>query len=234
MKGIVFFLSLSFFIVDAIAQNNDCYKRLLQRGIEEFDKGNYDQAILKWQTAKDNCPDVTASEKKILNNWITKAVTNQKSSLNDTSTPSRKIKTITQRDNIINTSKVIEKSVEKIVYVDRPVEKVVYVEKPVEKIVYVDRPEPYHQFGKGYGKITLFKSCNCYNLKFWIDGEYIGFTSSIFNPGNPECGNVNAVSKIVLSGKHRIQGQDEEGNNWDFYVTVYEDQCLVKGVRQNK
>lgn len=37
-------------------------------------------------------------------------------------------------------TKIIEKPVDKIVYVDKPVEKIVYVDKPVEKIVYVDKP----------------------------------------------------------------------------------------------
>lgn len=37
-------------------------------------------------------------------------------------------------------TKIIEKTVDKIVYVDKPVEKIVYIDKPVEKIVYVDKP----------------------------------------------------------------------------------------------
>ncbi|CAD8203238.1 unnamed protein product [Paramecium octaurelia] len=37
-------------------------------------------------------------------------------------------------------TKIIEKPVDKIVYVDKPVDKIVYVDKPVEKIVYVDKP----------------------------------------------------------------------------------------------
>jgi hypothetical protein len=97
--------------------------------------------------------------------------------------------------------------------------------------VYKEKPEPYHQFGKGNGKLTLFKTCNCYNLKFWIDGEYVGSTGSIFNSGDPSCSANGTVSKVVLAGKHHIEGKDEENHSWDFYVTVFEDQCLVKGVK---
>lgn len=247
MKTFIVILSFLFGSCEAIAQSNDCYKRLFQRGIEEFNKGNFSQAILKWKTAKDDCPDATLSDKKNLDSWIIKATEKQKLVLVDTKKTSPNIKVVTKKETVIKTvlkrdtiyvikrdTTYIDKPVEKIIYKDRPVEKIVYVDKPVEKIVYRDRPEPYHQFGKGNGKITLFKTCNCYALKFWIDGEYAGSTSNIFSDGNnPECGNAYAVSKIVLSGKHRVQGEDNEGHSWDFYVTVYEDQCLVQGVRQN-
>ncbi len=99
------------------------------------------------------------------------------------------------------------------------------------RIEYRNKPEPYHPYGKGNGKLTLYKTCNCYNLKFWIDGEYAGQTKSIFSSYDPSCGQEGTVSKIVLAGKHRIQGEDQENHSWDFYVTVTEDQCLVKGVK---
>lgn len=128
---------------------------------------------------------------------------------------------------------------DKIVYKDRPVveyqDRIVYKDRPVveyqDRIVYKDKSETYHPYGKGYGKITLFKSCNCYNLKFWIDGNYAGQTNEIFNSIKPYCGQNGTVSKIILSGKHRVQGKDQENHYWDFYITLSEDQCLVMGVK---
>ena len=99
--------------------------------------------------------------------------------------------------------------------------------------IYKDKPEPYHPYGKGYGKLTLFKNCNCYNLKFWIDGEFAGTTSIIFSLNYPVCGENGTVSKIVLAVKHYIQGKDQENHSWNFYITSKEDECLVHGVNSN-
>ena len=104
------------------------------------------------------------------------------------------------------------------------------LENRPQRSEYRNKPEPYHPYGKGYGKITLYKTCNCYNLQFWIDGEFAGQTKSIFSSYDPSCGQEGTVSKIVLAGKHRIQGEDKENHSWDFYVTVTEDKCLVKKV----
>jgi len=119
---------------------------------------------------------------------------------------------------------------EKIVFRDT----VIYKEHPPkieyrDKIIYQEKPEPYHPYGKGNGQITLFKTCNCYNLNFWIDGELAGQTRNVFR-SDPACGDPGAVSKVVQSGKHHITARDEENHSWDFYVTVIEDECLVKGV----
>ncbi len=97
--------------------------------------------------------------------------------------------------------------------------------------VYKEKADSFHQFGKGNGKISLYKTCNCYNLKFWVDGEYIGKINLKYNSGIPSCGEDGTVSKIVIAGKHHIIGKDEENHSWDFYVTVIEDECLIQGVK---
>lgn len=229
MKGTTFLLSLLFFSVSVVAQNSDCYKRLLQRGIEEFEKENYSQAILKWQTAKDNCPDVTANEKKMLDSWIAKANEKQKITSGDTTKISTNIKVITKRDTLIKT--VLKRDTIYVVkkdttYVDRPVEKIVYVDKPVEKIVYRDRPEPYHPYGKGKCKIVVYTSCsNGGTTKVWIDGNYAGSFSIYLATGSPSCDGSGFVSLVTISGKHHILAQDDSNREWDFHITVDEDEC---------
>lgn len=137
---------------------------------------------------------------------------------------------IIYKDTIIYKEKIVYKDT--VIYKESP-PKIEYRDKIVyqDKIIYQEKPEPFHQYGKGNGKITLFKTCNCLNLKFWIDGEYAGQTKTIFSSNGPECGELGAVSKRVLSGKHHITAQDEENHSWDFYVTIIEDECLVRGVK---
>ena len=247
MKVIIFLLSISLFSNEAISQNSDCYKRLLQRGIEEFDKENYSQAILKWKTAKDNCPDVTVNEKKSLDNWIIKATEKQKTISVDTTKTLTNIKVIIKRDTLIKTvlkrdtlyvikrdTTYIEKPFEKKVYVDRPVEKIVYVDKPVEKIVYRDRPEPYHPYGKGNCKILVYVICRQGSpTKVWIDGEYAGTFEGYYENHEPDCDNIYSVKKITLSGKHHIQTQDSYNRTTKTHITVNEDVCYRMAIGCN-
>lgn len=99
-----------------------------------------------------------------------------------------------------------------------------------DKVVYRSPPEAYHPYGKGYGKLSFYKTCNCVNLKVWIDGEYVGQTNTRFKHGDASCGETGTVSKIVLTGRHRIQVQDDENHNWDYYVTVTEDGCSMQSL----
>ncbi len=105
------------------------------------------------------------------------------------------------------------------------------ITKYSERVVYKNTPEPYHQYGKGNGSVTLYKLCNCYNLKFWIDGEYAGQATDVFESKISKCGVKGSVTKAVLAGKHRIQGQDQENHSWDFYVVVQEDECLILPIK---
>lgn len=137
---------------------------------------------------------------------------------------------IEYKDKIIYQEKIVYRDT--VIYKESP-PKIEYRDKIVyqDKIIYKEAPEPFHPYGKGNGKITLFKACNCYHLKIWIDGEYAGQTKIIFSSSKPVCGQSGTVSKVVLSGKHHITAKDEEGHTWDFYLTVNEDQCLVKGFK---
>ncbi|MGN6177534.1 MAG: hypothetical protein ACTHNW_00020 [Mucilaginibacter sp.] len=103
-----------------------------------------------------------------------------------------------------------------------------------DRIVYRDPPESYHPYGKNYGRLTIFKTCNCYNLKVWIDGAYAGSVQEIYKYGQPSCAQSGTVSQILLAGKHHIQGKDQEGHTWSFYCTLNEDQCLIRGVSVQK
>ena len=69
MRAIILVLCFFLFCSSTGAQKMECYNRLLQRGIEEYNKNNLDQAILKWQAAKE-CPGITSKENKVLDEWI--------------------------------------------------------------------------------------------------------------------------------------------------------------------
>jgi len=257
MKLTIILLSLLLICLKAVAQNDDCYKRLLERGTEEFNKHDFTKAILKWQTAKD-CPEITTKEKSILNELITKANKEQKIFANNSSKAS---KNIAKRDTIYISKKVyvdklvekivyvdkpvekivyvdkpvekivyVDKPIEKIVYVDKPIEKIVYVDKPIERIVYVDKPERDHEFGKGNGKIFIYTTCSKNGTtKVWIDGEYAG-SFNVYHKSYVDCNSTGGVSKIVLSGKHHIQTKDDANAATDFYVTIHEDACLPQAI----
>ena len=55
------------------AFGQDCYEPLLNKGIAEYNAGNYDLAKKKWQSALEYCPDLTGSQMQTLKDWIAKA-----------------------------------------------------------------------------------------------------------------------------------------------------------------
>jgi hypothetical protein len=97
-----------------------------------------------------------------------------------------------------------------------------------------DRLNPYHQYGKNKGKLTIYTSCSDGGkTKVYIDGDYVGILDRYFPSGSPNCeysktGSV--ISKTVLSGSHHIKAEDEKKRTWDFYVIVLEDQCKIQGL----
>ena len=93
-----------------------------------------------------------------------------------------------------------------------------------DRIVYKERPETYHPFGKGFGKLSIYKKCNCYSLDVSVDGVYWGRLTDVFT-NSVYCDQDGALTKIVMIGSHHIEGKDEEGHHWNFYATVAEDQC---------
>lgn len=206
---------------EAMGQNGECYTTLLKRGIEEFNKGNIADAILKWQTAKDNCPDITSMEKKQLQNWIFKARHKQATLVGKPKALSPYSKSAAKRDTV---------------YIVKPVTKIVYVEKPVERTVYVDKPEPYHRYGKGNGRLLIYSTCsNTDTLKIWIDGEYCGIISGYYK-SEISCDNQDmsgALLREVLSGKHHIQTQNVSGATLNYYIIVHEDQCQRSDITCN-
>lgn len=238
-------ISLLFVTVLADAQS-DCYARLLNRGIEEFNNGNFKQAKLKWETAKTDCPSVTRSQKQKLNEWITKADSSI-TSVRDTTKSFENVRVITKTDTIVKTNTVVvEKPV--IVYVEKPVEveKRVYVEveKPVEvlvrdtieKIVFVEKPkeanvnrkraEQYHEFGNGNGKLMIFTTfSNGGNLRIWIDGNFEGSINTYYPKGEADCGAPGAFNKVLKAGSYYIVLKDDAGRKWDFDKLIYEDKC---------
>jgi hypothetical protein len=98
------------------------------------------------------------------------------------------------------------------------------ITKYQDRPVYLKRPEPYHQYGKGYGRLVIYSVCGNGNLKIWVDGVYEG-TLDKYYTRDPGCSASIAVAKITLAGKHHIQAQDGQGRNWDTYTTVIEDYC---------
>ena len=65
-------LLLIFSIIGVVAHAQDCYEPLLNKGIAEYNSGNYETAKKKWQSALDYCPDLTDSQKQTLNDWLSK------------------------------------------------------------------------------------------------------------------------------------------------------------------
>lgn len=93
------------------------------------------------------------------------------------------------------------------------------------RIEYRDKPEPYHTYGKGYGKLTIYSECStCMGIHVTVDGEDWGVLNYYFS-GQPNCGQDGTISKIVSVGKHHIKGKDKNNYTWDYYTTVKEDKC---------
>ena len=142
---------------------------------------------------------------------------------------------IVYRDKIIYKDTVIYKtSPPKTIYQDKIIykDKIVYKDKIIyqDKIVYRDKPEPYHTYGKGYGKLVVYTTCSDGgSTSVWIDGEYVGYLDKYQN-SSVSCNTLGTISKTVLSGSHHIKGKDQSNRTWDGYVTVSEDQCQTYGL----
>lgn len=82
-----------------------------------------------------------------------------------------------------------------------------------------------HPFGKGYGMIAVYKKCLCYNLKVWIDNEYLGAinTASIYSTPLVK----DMLSKKVTSGIHYLSANDDQGHSWKQTINVKEDLWVV-------
>lgn len=93
-----------------------------------------------------------------------------------------------------------------------------------------DRQEPFHPYGKQHAKLTIYRSCQCSELKVWIDGEFVGTATVTLSPGTARCGSPGAVTSVILSGKHHIIASDSANKRWDFYTTTNEDACSVHGL----
>jgi hypothetical protein len=230
MKQLIAVFILNFLCSNILAQNF-CYDQLVKRGKEEFGKKNYSEALLKWETAKRDCPNLTANEIDNLNNLILsvkeKMQTFIKGKLREKqANKETKNQKIVYIDKPVERIKYIEKPVERIKYIEKPVERIKYIEKPVEKVIYIEKPEKYHPYGKGKAKLLINNSCSK-AIKVWVDGEYWGFIDTYTTNGVVTCDTEgSSISKIVLSGKHHIVAEDNCCNGrWDFYITIAEDQC---------
>jgi hypothetical protein len=113
-------------------------------------------------------------------------------------------------------------------YKNRPPDTIIRI---IEKTVYRNRPASYHPYGKNRGKLTLYKSCNCYDLDIWIDGQYWGTIRTLYTESAPNCGQSGTLSKEVSSGYHHLQAKDKEGHSWKDYLYVKEDECLVREIK---
>jgi len=53
--------------------SQDCYDSFFPKGIAEYKEGTYDKAIFMWQSALNNCMELTTAQRQTLNGWIKKA-----------------------------------------------------------------------------------------------------------------------------------------------------------------
>jgi hypothetical protein len=150
-------------------------------------------------------------------NRITKYYENRIDSLNDilesmpASNPND-LKKITELQNQINSLKSKKPQV-KTEYKDR--------------IVYRNKPEPFHQYGKGKGKLVITTGCNNEgNLKVWVDGIFWGSLTKSYS-SFPGCNATASLKKVVISGKHHVEAKSQN-STWDFYTVVTEDDCNTR------
>ena len=75
MKFLFALLLCGTLAVSAFGQEN-CYDKLLRKGIEQFNLGNYPEAKRKWEAALDReegCPNLSSAQRQNLNDWLAKA-----------------------------------------------------------------------------------------------------------------------------------------------------------------
>lgn len=102
------------------------------------------------------------------------------------------------------------------------------VTKYEDRVIYTERPEPYHQYGKGNGRLLVYTSCTTGYIRVWIDGQYWGELKSHYNDNfTPECNQTDGtLTNILSAGSHRIEAEDQSSNSkWSSYITISEDQC---------
>jgi len=107
---------------------------------------------------------------------------------------------------------------------NRPVKVVTKVQ---DKIVNKPAPEPYHEFGTGNGKITIFSTYggDGSSLSIWIDGVYQGIFDTYLSNRKLECGAIGAFNKIVVKGRHHIIAKDQLNRKWESDYSIAEDEC---------
>lgn len=222
MKKIIIFIFYfpSFFQI-SIAQNLECYQNLLRKGIAQYDSRNYSEAILKWESALNNCPNLTPSQKNTLTTWITKA---------KTSTTTKKI--ITQKSIIRKTLPQKTSSKKQTRKRNNDTNEEWIEAKPLIDYSYPKR-EPYHPYGEGYGRLFLYTNCGTGGkTNVWIDENFIGTWTKYYIDTIEECPywqEDEAATDIKLTiGQHHIKTKDALGAYTDFYVQIEEDVCLKK------
>jgi hypothetical protein len=156
MKNLILCGLMQLFLIPSIAQVEDLYSKLLNRGIEEYNNHNYSLARLKWETARDNCPNLDASKQKILNGWIQKSFVKQSAFKKAIETANNKVvvkrdtvvKTQIKRDTIFIDKPIVRtKVIKDTIYIEKPVVKTVIIKDTVEKIVYRVRTEDKQDVG---------------------------------------------------------------------------------------
>jgi len=134
-------------------------------------------------------------------------------------------KNLIYRDTLIYKEKIIYKDT--VVYKTSP-PKTIYQ----DKIVYRDKPEPYHEYGKGKGKLLIYTTCTNGYIEVWVDGVYWGQLIEHYYD-SPNCGQTEyTLYKTVLTGSHHIRAKNTStGGSWDFHIDLQEDECYPLGLK---
>jgi len=133
-------------------------------------------------------------------------------------------KSISEKDELINQKEIFINELQNELIAERNKPPKI-ITKYQDKIIYQEKPEPYHPYGKGNGMLTIYSECNkCPKIQVTVDGENWGVLNHYFS-GQPNCSQDGTISKIVLAGKHYIQGKDGNNRTWSYYTTVTADKC---------
>ncbi len=62
--------ALALWVLPAAAQDTDCYKSLLDKGQAMYDQKDYEKALLKWNAALEECPNLTENQRNTLRERI--------------------------------------------------------------------------------------------------------------------------------------------------------------------
>jgi formylglycine-generating enzyme len=76
MKFLFLIMFCGVLAIPTFGQTNDCYDKLLKKGIDQFNLGNYAEAKRKWEAAldsEDGCPNMSSAQRQNLNDWLVKA-----------------------------------------------------------------------------------------------------------------------------------------------------------------